>query len=300
MMHVIRTTSDLRRLLRSMRDDSRSREFGGRGVGFIPTMGALHAGHLSLVSAARKQHDTVVMSIFVNPKQFEDGGDFSGYPRDESRDLELAREAGVDLVFMPDAAEMYPSGFATTVSVDSRLTSVLEGAVRGEAHFSGMATVVVKLLIAVQPDAAYFGAKDFQQLVVVRRFVEDLGLSARIISCPTLRETDGLALSSRNVRLSPAERQSAAAIPRALAEISRATQSGEHRTSVLHELGLGILESAGLEIEYLAFVHPDTLQPVSAVSEATVCAVAVSTESTRLIDNELLVLPASEGNTSVT
>ncbi len=269
-------------------------------VGFVPTMGALHDGHMSLVRAAREQHDTVVLSIFVNPKQFNDGQDFSSYPRDEAQDLALARESGVDVVFMPDSDEMYPAGFATSVSIDAHLTNVLEGAVRGQSHFSGMATVVTKLLVTVQPEAAYFGAKDFQQVVVVRRFVTDLGLPVRIVSCPTAREPDGLAISSRNVRLSAEERRQAAAIPAALTAIVTAVEAGETDTSVLFEAGAAVLHQQGLDIEYLAFVHPETLQTVTKVMTPTVCAIAVRTPSTRLIDNELLQSPASEGNTNVT
>jgi pantoate--beta-alanine ligase len=284
---VVRSITELRDALREARPSARPEAT----IGFVPTMGALHDGHLSLVRAARAEHETVVLSIFVNPKQFEDGGDFSSYPRDEARDLELARAAGVDVVFLPDADEMYPQGFATTVSIDARLTAVLEGAVRGVEHFNGMATVVSKLLIAVQPDTAYFGAKDFQQLVVVRRLVADLGLQVNIVGCPTLREADGLALSSRNVRLSPEERRSAAAIPEALAAISAAVRQGERDTLELHALGCRVLEGAGLRVEYLAFVQPDTLQPMATVDGGVVCAVAVATDSTRLIDNELLIPP---------
>lgn len=284
-MRLVRSIAELREALSELRVSVSPPST----VGFVPTMGALHEGHLSLVSAARAEHQTVVLSIFVNPKQFEDGGDFSSYPRDEARDLELARAADVDVVFIPEAAEMYPQGFATTVHIDRRLTAVLEGEVRGPEHFDGMATVVSKLLIAVQPDAAYFGAKDYQQLVVVRRFVDDLGLPVRIVGCPTLREADGLALSSRNVRLSPDERRSAAAVPAALAALSSAVAQGEQDVDVLHALGHRMLENAGLRIEYLAFVHPDTLQAMTSVNGECVCAIAVATESTRLIDNELLI-----------
>lgn len=268
-------------------------------IGFVPTMGALHEGHLSLIHAARQAHELVVLSIFVNPKQFEDGGDFSSYPRDEARDLELARGAGVDVVFMPDASEMYPPGFTTSVQLGPELTSVLEGAVRGSEHFSGMATVVCKLLLAVRPAAAYFGEKDFQQLVVVRRVARDLGLPVRIIGCPTLREADGLALSSRNVRLTTDERRRAAAIPRALTGAAAAVRQGETDVTVLRSRALQVLDEAGLDCEYLAFVNPDTLEAVTSIAAPTVCAVAVSTASTRLIDNQLLTPPVFEGSTDV-
>lgn len=289
-MRVARTIDELQHCLRELRaalvisGDAAS-------VGFVPTMGALHEGHLSLVAAARAAHQFVVLSIFVNPKQFNDGTDFSSYPRDEGRDFELAAAAGVDVLFAPDATEVYPPGFCTTVSVGPQLTAVLEGAVRGPEHFSGMATVVCRLLLAVRADAAYFGEKDFQQLVVVRRFVEDLGIPVRIIGCPTLREPDGLALSSRNVRLSVDERARAAAIPGALAAIETAVAEGIRDVERLRSIAFKLLQEARLEIEYVAFVHPNTLEAVTSITGPTVCAVAVSTESTRLIDNRWLAPP---------
>ena len=290
-MRVARTAVELHEHLSAMR----SRPGAADGVGLVPTMGALHEGHLSLIRAARAAHAAVVLSIFVNPKQFDDGGDLAAYPRDEEQDLALARAAGVDVVFAPTADEMYPRGFATTVSVHPRLTGVLEGAVRGAGHFDGVATVVCKLLAIVRPDAAYFGEKDFQQLLVVRRMVEDLALPVRIVDCPTVREADGLARSSRNARLSPEQRAAAAAVPQALNGIADAVGRGVIAVSELRPPALETLERAGLACEYLAFVHPETLVPVDAVDGPTVCAVAAEAGPVRLIDNLLLNPHAPEG-----
>lgn len=297
-MRVIRTIAELRTHLAESRTATvpAGRVECVSTVGFVPTMGALHEGHLSLIRAARAEHDIVVLSIFVNPLQFDDGGDLAAYPSDEPRDLELARDAGVDVVFAPTAAEMYPRGFGTTVSVDAQLTGVLEGAVRGAAHFDGVATVVSKLLLAVGPDAAYFGEKDFQQLLVVRRMVRDLAVPVRIVGCPTVREADGLARSSRNVRLDVSQRAVAAAIPRALTEIAEAVRAGVTDAEQLRQRAVATVTEAGLECEYLVFVHPETLVPVAEITAPTVCAIAAVAGSVRLIDNLVLTPPASEGN----
>lgn len=251
-------------------------------------MGALHAGHLSLVAAARAEHPIVVLSIFVNPTQFEEGEDFARYPRDGHRDADLAEAAGVDFVFSPEVDEMYPDGFGTTVSVEGRLTATLEGEQRGSSHFSGVATVVAKLLIAVQPESAYFGEKDHQQLLVVRRLVADLALPVRIVGCPTLREDDGLALSSRNARLNSEDRRRATAIPTALRAVAERVTQGECEVGALHALAREILERSGAAVEYVAFVDPGSLEPVTRASEPTLLAVAARFGGTRLIDNQLL------------
>ncbi|QKJ18383.1 pantoate--beta-alanine ligase [Microbacterium hominis] len=279
-MIVARTAADLRAALAGPRRSGR--------VGLVPTMGALHDGHLSLVHAARAQNDTVVMTIFVNPTQFGEAADLAAYPRTEKADLALAAQAGVDVVFAPSVAEIYPAGFATTVSVAGPITETLEGAVRGRSHFDGVATVVSKLLLAALPDAAYFGAKDAQQVVVIRRMVADLGIPVRIEVCPTARDADGLALSSRNARLSAAERERAVAVPRALDAVTRAVDAGEREPSRAAAAGLAVLAAAGLEAEYLALVHPDTLEPVVAVAPPMLAALAVRVGETRLIDNVLL------------
>lgn len=292
-MRVIRTIAELREEIAAHRAADGAGQLAagqqtGASVGFVPTMGALHDGHLSLVAAAREQHTLVVMSIFVNPTQFNDGSDFDHYPRDEARDLELAQTSGVDLVFAPRPEEIYPAGFATTVSVDARLTSVLEGAMRGSAHFDGVATVVSKLLIAVTPDAAYFGEKDFQQLLVVRRMVTDLGLPVEIVGGATVREADGLARSSRNVRLSDDERCQAAAIPAALERIDAAVARGERDTETLLAAGRETLRDSGLTPEYLTIVDPETLETVASVAAPARCVIAVPVGPVRLIDNRLL------------
>lgn len=284
-MTTVRTISELRASIK------RAHGNGAVRVGLVPTMGALHDGHLSLVAAAKKTCDLVVLSIFVNPTQFGDAADLDAYPRDEQRDVELAERAGVDLVFTPEAAEMYPAGFATTVSVDGEITSTLEGAVRGREHFDGVATVVAKLLIAAQPDAAYFGQKDAQQLVVVRRMVADLGLPVDIVACPTARESDGLARSSRNARLSSSDRRRAAAIPRALAAVEAAVADGETSTALLRAMAERCLEEQQITADYVSFVDPDTLEPVTAVDRSVLCAVAAPVGGVRLLDNMLLEQP---------
>lgn len=294
-MRILRTIAELRDALAEAR-----RAVPG-GVGLVPTMGALHEGHLSLVRAARAAHGTVVLSIFVNPTQFTEAADLAAYPRDEARDAELAAGAGVDLVFAPDAAEMYPAGHATTVHVGGRLTETLEGAGRGAAHFDGAATIVAKLLLAAQPDAAYFGEKDAQQVLVVQRMVADLGIPVRIVPCPTSRDDDGLARSSRNVRLSASERSRALAIPRALEAVRAAAEAGERsiaalRATALAELsgaGSGAAEragaDAGVDVEYVELVDARTLEPLAELDRPVRCAIAARVGGVRLIDNERIV-----------
>jgi len=233
-------------------------------VGLVPTMGALHAGHLSLLGAARAECDTVVMSLFVNPAQFGETRDLESYPRDEKHDLAAAEEGGVDLVFAPSAEEMYPPGFQTWVEV-TELGSMLEGRFR-PGHFRGVATVVLKLLVIVRPDRAYFGQKDAQQVEVIRRMIHDLALDIELRVVPTVRDADGLALSSRNGLLSPEERQRALALPRALA-----TKDAERARALL-------AESNGLEVDYVELAEFDP----------PVLAAAVRVGSTRLIDNVVL------------
>jgi len=251
---VVRTIAGLRSALRSVRA-------GDGKVGLVPTMGALHAGHLALLAAARSENETVVMSLFVNPAQFGAAADLTSYPRDEARDIEAAREAGVDLVFAPPVDEMYPPGFDTWVEVEE-LGSILEGAFR-PGHFRGVETVVLKLIEIVRPDRIYFGQKDAQQAEVIRRMIRDLALDVELRVLPTVRDADGLALSSRNVLLSPEERERALALPRALA-------AGD--PAAAREL---LERSNGLRVDYVevAEFHPRVL------------AAAVRVGSTRLIDN---------------
>lgn len=281
-MRIVRTISELRGALRD------ARASGATSVGMIPTMGALHEGHLSLVRAARAESDVVVMSIFVNPTQFSEAADLDAYPRQEAQDTALAEEAGVDLIFAPEASELYPTGYATTVHVAGSITETLEGAGRGSAHFDGVATVVAKLLLAALPDAAYFGQKDAQQVLVVQRMVADLGIPTRVVACPTSRDEDGLARSSRNVRLSASERDRALAIPRALDAARAAVAAGETSTEKLRSQAEQTLAAAHIAPEYLAFVSSETLLPVASVVGPVLMAVAARVGDVRLIDNAVL------------
>jgi pantoate--beta-alanine ligase len=276
---VVRTIADLRNALRDRRS--------GR-IGLVPTMGALHEGHLTLVRAARTDNDTVVMSIFVNPTQFTEQADLAAYPRTEERDVALAAEAGVDVVFAPDPAEMYPAGFSTTVSVTGPVAETLEGAQRGRAHFDGVATVVTKLLLAALPDAAYFGAKDAQQVAVLRRLTADLNVPVELVVCPTSRDDDGLARSSRNARLSPDERARALAIPRALQAVMDAAAAGIRDSRALRDRALDVLAEGMIALEYVAFVDPETFEPVPLVDRPTLVAIAARVGATRLIDNTVI------------
>lgn len=280
-MKIIRTIAELRETLGAERA-------AGRSVGFAPTMGALHEGHLSLVRAARAASDVVVLSIFVNPTQFNEPADLESYPRREAEDAALAEAAGVDVVFAPSTEEMYPEGFATRVRVLGPVADTLEGYHRSPAHFDGMATIVAKLLIAVAPDTAYFGQKDAQQLIVVRRMVADLGIPTRIVGCPTLRDPDGLAMSSRNTRLSPADRQRALAIPRALAALDEAVASGERDIRALESIVAKMLAEQRIDAEYVAFVNPATLETMRSVDAPVLCAIAARVGEVRLIDNTVL------------
>ncbi|MFS0794562.1 pantoate--beta-alanine ligase [Microbacterium sp. 1P10AE] len=276
---IVRTVAELRDVLAPRRGD---------GVGFVPTMGALHEGHLSLLRAAREDNGTVVLSIFVNPTQFGEAADLDAYPRTESADVALAAETGVDVVFAPSVSEMYPAGFATTVSVGGAITGTLEGAERGRAHFDGVATVVAKLLLAVQPDRAYFGAKDAQQVVVVRRMVADLGIPVEIVTRPTSRDADGLARSSRNTRLSPADRALAAAIPCGLRAAQDAFARGIRDPQLLTHAVRGELTAVDLDPEYVEIVDADSLQPIAEIERPALLALAVRVGDVRLIDNVVL------------
>ena len=269
-------------------DDVRAAVKGAPGpVGLVPTMGALHDGHLALIRAAREQTRTVVVSLFVNPAQFTEAADLDGYPRDEARDAALAEEAGADLLFAPPVDVVYPPGFATTVAV-AGVTEPMEGAQRGASHFDGVATVVTKLLNMVGPDVAFFGQKDAQQLVVIRRLVRDLDLPVRIEAVPTVREPDGLALSSRNVHLHGDDRARATALSRALRAAEDAAAAGERDPAVVRAEALGALNHFGVEPEYLELVSPETLTPVDTVAGDVLVAVAARIGTTRLIDNTLI------------
>jgi pantoate--beta-alanine ligase len=256
----------------------------GATVGLVPTMGALHEGHLSLIRVARAQNDVVVVSIFLNPTQFGSGEDFNRYPRDLERDRVLAAAAGADLVFNPTVDEMYPEAFSTWVEVEG-LTAGLCGMSR-PGHFRGVCTVVSKLLNICAPDRAYFGEKDAQQLAVVKRMVRDLDVRVDIVSCPTVREPDGLALSSRNTRLTAQERAEAPVLYRALATASELVRSGERDAGALKGSIRSVLAEAHLgRVDYVDIVRADDLTPVAAVSGECLIALALWFGGTRLIDN---------------
>ena len=280
-MKTVRTIADLRAALNGPRR-------AGRSIGLVPTMGALHEGHLSLIRRARAACDEVVVTLFVNPTQFNESSDLAAYPRDEARDAALAAEAGGDILFAPTAGEIYPRGFATTVTVDE-ISAPLEGAERGPAHFAGVATVVTKLLNIAQPNVAYFGQKDAQQVAVIRRVVRDLDLPVRIEVGPTVREPDGLALSSRNVRLTRDDRARARALHRGLEAIRACHAAGERDATILAAIGRVAMAELGIEPEYLELVSPDTFATVPTVGEQPVLvAVAARVGDVRLIDNDIL------------
>lgn len=259
----------------------------GQRVGFVPTMGALHEGHLALVDAARREADLVVMSIFVNPLQFRPGEDFARYPRPFARDLALAEARGVDLVFAPEAGEMYGSDDEIRV-VPGDTAARWEGEFR-PGHFEGVLTVVAKLFQIVQPDVACFGRKDLQQATLIRRMVDELDMPVRVVIVPTVRDHDGLALSSRNGFLSPGERATALAVPAALAAITAAWQRGESDPARLVAVGQAVLDAArGLVTDYIAVVEPERLAPAGTAEPGCAVLVAVRVGSTRLIDNTVL------------
>jgi pantoate--beta-alanine ligase len=278
-MRTLRAKAELREHVRAARAE-------GRTIGLVPTMGAFHPGHVSLMERARRETDVVVVSLFVNPTQFGAGEDLSAYPRDEARDAAIAEEAGVDVLFAPPVEEVYPDGFQTTVTV-GELAQPLEGAQR-PGHFDGVATVVTKLLNMVQPDVAFFGQKDAQQALIVRRVVRDLDIPARIEVCPTVREPDGLAMSSRNAYLAPAERERAVALRRALDAAERAVAAGERDASAISAAAHAAMAPYEVEPEYLALVASDTLAPVERIDGEILVALAARVGRARLIDNTLI------------
>lgn len=273
-MQVVVTVEGIRRL--------RSQVSGK--IGFVPTMGYLHEGHLSLVRRARAENDVVVASIFVNPVQFGPGEDYDKYPRDTQRDLALLQQENVDIVFIPSAPEMYPEGFSTYVHLNG-VSEVLEGACR-PGHFRGVATVVLKLLNTVQPDRAYFGQKDAQQIVVIRKMVNDLNMGVEVVACPTIRETGGLAMSSRNVYLSPDERRAALILFRCLSLVERLHRQGEREASKLRgRLELLVSREPLAKEDYISIADPQTLQELDVIDGPALIALAIRIGETRLIDN---------------
>jgi pantoate--beta-alanine ligase len=277
-MRIARTIAGIRELLAADRGSATT-------VGLVATMGSLHEGHLSLIEAARAECDIVVLSLFVNPTQFAPEEDLASYPRDEERDAKLAEESGVDLLFAPTVEAMYPPGFATSVVVGGGLSDRLEGAHRGAKHFAAVATVVTKLLNIVGPDVAYFGQKDAQQAVVVKRLVTDLAIPTRIVVCPTVREEDGLARSSRNAYLTPADRARAIALSRALQRTAAMIANGERDGAAAAAAARSELAERGIDPEYFDIVDPETLTPVSEIDAPVLVAVAARVGRARLIDN---------------
>jgi pantoate--beta-alanine ligase len=277
---VLRTIADVRTVVAEARR-------AGRRIGFVPTMGALHEGHLSLMRRARSECGFVVMSIFVNPTQFNDASDLEKYPRDEAGDVAMAGDVGVDVVFAPAASEIYPAGFETSVTVTG-VSEPWEGAHRGAVHFRGVATVVAKLFNIVAPDVAYFGQKDAQQALVVRRMARDLDFPVEISVCPTIREPDGLAMSSRNVRLGPADRERALALKAGLDAAEAAIARGARSPVDIVRTATATMRSRDVEPEYVAVVDAETLAEPAVVKGQTLIAVAAQVGPVRLIDNILL------------
>jgi pantoate--beta-alanine ligase len=279
-MRTIRTVAELRDALCGPRRE-------GRRIGLVPTMGALHDGHAALLRRAREDSDVVVMSLFVNPAQFNEAADLAAYPRTEAADAEIAAAAGVDVLFAPAVDEVYPAGFATAVRVAGPAQG-LEGEHRGPGHFEGVATVVLKLLNMVAPDIAYFGQKDGQQLAVIRRMVRDLDVPVRIEAVATVREPDGLALSSRNARLAPADRERALALHAALRAADAAVADGERDAAQVVATARAAMTPYAVDPEYLAVVDADTFTRLDEIDRRALIAVAARVGDVRLIDNHPL------------
>lgn len=286
-METVTTIADLREKLAVHRR-------AGRSIGFVPTMGYLHQGHLTLVGRAKAENAVTVVSIFVNPLQFGANEDLAKYPRDLERDRALLEAAGVDFLFAPGVTDMYPRPMETVVDVP-KLGSELEGAAR-PGHFAGVATVVTKLFNIVQPDAAYFGEKDYQQVAIIRRMVEDLAQPVRIVAVPTVREADGLACSSRNVYLTPAERTAAVIVPRALAEAARLIRSGIADTTRLEQMIADFIRAEPLATpEVVALRHPETLAEIDTVVGPVLLLLFVRIGQTRLLDNRVIDIASENG-----
>jgi pantoate--beta-alanine ligase len=298
-MRTVRTVTELRSALGSVSQAALSRTthagavpgFEGARVattiGLVPTMGALHEGHLSLIRCAREQCDVVVVSLFVNPAQFDEGADLEFYPRREADDARLAEQTGTDILFIPSIEEVYPDGFSTAVEVFG-LTDRLEGASRGASHFRGVATVVTKLLNMVSPNVAYFGQKDAQQVAVIKRMVVDLDMPVDIEVCPTERDLDGLAMSSRNSRLDPEQRKRAGALFEALERAADLAYAGEDSSERLVRVAHETLVARGVEPEYLELVDSLTFERVDSLKATALLLVAARIGAVRLIDNEVL------------
>lgn len=279
-MRLITSVSEMKALTR----ESRSR---GKSVGLVPTMGALHKGHVSLIRQAKQQCDVVVASVFVNPTQFGPEEDFERYPRDLDKDFTLLSSFNIDTVFAPSTEEMYPEGFQTFVE-PGPLAEIYEGASR-PGHFRGVSTVVIKLFNIIQPDMAYFGQKDFQQAIVIRRLVEDLNLNVRLVLCPIVRDEYGMAISSRNGYLKSAQRKSALALSRSLRRAEEMVHSGESNSrKILEEMGRILKAASGVKVDYVAIVNPLSFEPVSRITTGAIALVAARLDTVRLIDNAIL------------
>jgi len=279
-VEIIRSPREMQRRVR----ESRVR---GESIGFVPTMGAFHEGHLSLMRRASSDNDVVIASLFVNPKQFGEAADLAAYPRDEATDARLAEGAGVDILYAPDVAAMYPPGFATTITV-SGVSEVLEGAMRGPSHFQGVATVVAKLLNAVPCDRVYLGQKDAQQVAVLRRMILDLDFDVEVVVCPTVRESDGLAMSSRNVRLGSDDRMRALALRHGLDAALSAIDAGAPDADTVIRAATDAMRKDGIDPEYFAVVDALSLEPMQNLHGDILIAVAARVGPVRLIDNELI------------
>jgi pantoate--beta-alanine ligase len=277
-MKTIRTVAGIRENVAAARA-------AGRSIGLVPTMGAFHGGHHALMRAARERCDEVVVWLFVNPTQFNEASDLADYPRDEARDAAEAEALGVDVLYAPAVEEVYPPGFATTVRVEG-LSDVLEGAERGPGHFAGVCTVVTKMLNMVTPDVAFFGQKDAQQVAVLRRMVRDLDMPVELVVIPTVRDPDGLALSSRNARLDADERRRAVALSRGLRAAEAAVAAGERDAAAVAGAARAAMDS--VEPDYLALVDPESFEPVQNVNGRVLVAVAARIGATRLIDNTVI------------
>lgn len=275
------------RRINEIKSEVKKRKEREETIGFVPTMGYLHKGHISLIKRARKENDVVVVSIFVNPTQFGPGEDFERYPRDEKRDVEILEKENVDIVFIPETREMYKEEYKTWVYVEE-YSEILEGDFR-PGHFKGVCTVVLKLFNIVQPDRSYFGWKDAQQLIIIKKMVEDLNVPVEIIGCPTVREEDGLAASSRNVYLSDEDRKKALCLYKALKKIEEMVKNGIFETTKLIEEGKKVIKEAeGVQLQYLKIVNIENLKEVKKAGKNTIVLGAIKIGDVRLIDNILL------------
>ncbi len=284
-MQIVKSIADLRRAVSEAKNH-------GRRVGLVPTMGALHAGHMSLVESSKNAGDFTVVSIFVNPTQFGPSEDLERYPRPFEADAQKCEAAGVDVIFHPSVLEMYTTGFATYVDVEG-ITSLWEGKAR-PGHFRGVTTVCLKLFTATEPDCVYFGMKDYQQLKVIEKMVRDLNLNLDVVAVPTVREPDGLAMSSRNVYLNAEERRAALVLFKSLTLAQTLVEGGERTGDVIRQSVAGAIAEEPLAlVDYLAVVDPDTLAPIETIEKQVLVALAVKIGNTRLIDNALI--STSEG-----